>query len=46
MVDVKDEGDHRTIKLWLRKFFGITAGANEQIEKLSFCAEPPKNAQP
>jgi hypothetical protein len=38
LVDLTDEGDHRVIKLWLRSFFGITAGAKEQIEKLSTCA--------
>lgn len=38
LVDVTDDGDHRTIKLWLRNFFGITAGAKEQIAKLSACA--------
>ena len=38
LVDVTDEGDRRVIKLWLRKFIGITLGAKEQIEKLSSCA--------
>lgn len=38
LVDLTDEGDRRVIKLWLRKFIGITAGAKEQIEKLSSCA--------
>lgn len=38
LVDLTDEGDHRVIKLWLRTFMGITAGANEQIQKLSACA--------
>ncbi len=37
LVDVTDEGDHRTVKLWLRSFAGITAGAQEQIAKLSAC---------
>lgn len=37
LVDVIDEGEQRTIKLWLRSFVGITAGAKEQIEKLSAC---------
>ena len=40
LVDVTDEGGHRKIKLWLRKFFGITVGAEEQIKKLSDCAAP------
>jgi len=38
LVDVVDDGDERTIKLWLRTFVGITAGAKEQIEKISACA--------
>ena len=38
LVDLTDDGDHRTIKLWLRTFVGITAGAKEQISKLSTCA--------
>lgn len=37
LVDVTDEGDRRVVKLWLRKFMGITAGAEEQIVKLSAC---------
>lgn len=41
LVDVTDDGDHRTIKLWLRNFVGITAGAKEQIAKLSGCAGEP-----
>ena len=40
LVDLTEEGDHRSIKLWLRKFMGVTAGAKEQIEKLSACASP------
>ena len=40
LVDLTDDGDHRTLKLWLRNFMGITAGAQEQIEKLSACATP------
>lgn len=40
LVDVTDDGDHRTVKLWLRSFVGITAGAKEQIEKLSACTNP------
>lgn len=40
LVDVVDEGDHRTVKLWLRSFMGITKGANEQIDKLSVCVTP------
>jgi hypothetical protein len=41
LVDLTDDGDHRTIKLWLRNFMGITAGATEQIERLSSCAVQP-----
>lgn len=40
LVDVVDEGNRRTVKLWLRSYFGITAGAKEQIEKLSACTNP------
>ncbi|MFL0585884.1 hypothetical protein ACH0BU_04485 [Sphingomonas olei] len=40
LVDVTDDGDHRTIKLWLRVYMGITVGAKEQIEKLGRCAHP------
>jgi hypothetical protein len=40
LVDVIDEGNRRVVKLWLRNFMGITAGAKEQIEKLSACAAP------
>ena len=40
LVDVIDEGNRRVVKLGLRNFMGITAGAKEQIEKLSACAEP------
>ena len=38
LVDLTDDGDRRTIKLWLRSFVGITVGAKEQIEKLNNCA--------
>jgi hypothetical protein len=40
LVDVTDDGVHRTIKLWLRVYMGITVGAKEQIEKLGRCANP------
>ncbi|MGA1806496.1 hypothetical protein VHN57_02000 [Sphingobium sp. WW5] len=40
LVDVIDEGERRVVKLWLRNFMGMTAGAKEQIEKLSACTEP------
>lgn len=43
LVDLTDDGDRRTIKLWLRNFMGITAGAQEQIAKLTSCAD---NSQP
>lgn len=39
LVDLTDDADHRTIRLWLRTFVGITAGAKEQISKLSACAD-------
>lgn len=39
LVDVVDEGDHRVVRLWLRNFLGVTAGAREQIAKLSACAQ-------
>lgn len=40
LVDLTDDGDHRTIKLWLRVYMGITVGAKEQIAKLGRCADP------
>jgi hypothetical protein len=39
LVDVVDEGSQRRVKLWLRKYRGITVGAKEQIEKLSGCIQ-------
>jgi hypothetical protein len=37
LVDVTDEGTHRSIKLWLRTYMGLTVGAKEQIAKLQSC---------